>query len=227
MTHTNYTHRIRVWDLPTRIFHWLLLASIAGLYITSELEGGAMQFHFFLGYHVLALLLFRITWGVVGGHWSRFANFIPSPVTLLAYVRSLRAKALPNSVGHNPLGALSVMAMLSLLLLQVFTGFMSDDEASNTGPWTSLVPNSWVELATEYHAEIGQVLLLCLIGLHVLSVLYYKFIKHDDLITPMLNGDKNFDTEIQHSRDTWTSRLFALGIYLACSYVVYRLINIA
>ncbi len=227
MNNSTNTHPVRVWDLPTRIFHWLLLASVAGLYITSELEGDAMRLHFLLGYNVLTLLLFRFIWGVVGGYWSRFVNFVPTPTKLLAYIRAIRTKEPTSHVSHNPFGALSVLTMLLLLLIQVLTGFMSDDEASNTGPWTSFVPNSWIELATEYHAEVGQVLLLFVIGMHVVSIFYYKFIQHDDLVTPMINGDKTFATETPASRDTLTSRLFALGLYLACAYVVYRLINIS
>jgi cytochrome b len=116
--------------------------------------------------------------------------------------------------------------MLSILLLQVLSGFMSDDEIANTGPWTAFVPANWVELATEYHGEFGKVILILLIAIHVVTVLYYKRVKNDDLITPMLTGDKVLQSETQASRDTHTSRLFALGIFAGCAYVVYRLVTI-
>ena len=222
-THT--THRVRVWDLPTRLFHIALILAVAGLYITSEIEGDAMQIHFWLGYTVLALVLFRLAWGLVGGHWSRFVNFVPTPAKFFAYVQALRSRSAASYVGHNPLGALSVLTMLVVLLLQVFSGFMSDDDISNAGPWAQLVPSHWVELAPEYHSEIGQVLLIILMGLHVATVLYYKFIKQDDLITPMVKGDKNLQTEAHASRDTWTSRIFALSIFAACCYAVFRLVT--
>lgn len=225
MPHTHSLHRIRIWDLPTRGFHVLLALCVAGLIATGEI--GLMQFHFWLGYVVLALVLFRLVWGFVGGHWSRFIHFVPSPSTLRAYLQAIRAQQAPPSMGHNPFGALSVLGMLSVLLLQVFSGFMSDDEIASTGPWTALVPADWVELATEYHSDIGKVLLILLIALHVGTVLYYKRIKHDDLITPMLTGDKVFTTEVQASRDTRTSRLFALGVLVGCAYVVYRMVNLA
>jgi cytochrome b len=197
---------------------------VAGLIATGEL--GMMQLHFWLGYAVLTLMLFRLVWGFLGGHWSRFINFVPTPAKLRAYVQAVRAHEETRSIGHNPLGALSVLGMLSILLLQVFSGFMSDDEIANTGPWTAFVPTNWVELATEYHGEIGKVILFLLIAIHVVTVLYYKRVKNDDLITPMITGDKVLQSETHASRDTRTSRLFALGIFAGCAYVVYRLVTI-
>lgn len=224
MPHPPSLHRIRVWDLPTRVFHVLLLLGVVGLVATGEL--GAMQLHFWLGYGVLTLLLFRLVWGFVGGHWSRFIHFVPTPATLLAYLQTLRKTQPPHSVGHNPLGALSVLGMVSVLLLQVFSGLISDDEIANAGPWTALVPANWVSFGTEYHSEIGKVLLIFLVALHVGTVLYYKRFKGDDLITPMVTGDKvSLPPDTPASRDTRTSRLFALGIWVGCAYVVYRLIN--
>jgi cytochrome b len=225
MTHTQSLHRIRVWDLPTRGFHVLLALSVAGLIATGEI--GFMQLHFWLGYAVLTLVLFRLVWGFVGGHWSRFVNFVPTPTKLRAYIQAVRTQQVPYSIGHNPLGALSVLGILSVLLLQVFSGFFSDDEIANTGPWTSFVPADWVAMATEYHSEVGKVILIVLIVLHVGTVLYCKRVKNDDLITPMLTGDKVLTTEAQASRDTRTSRIFALTVLVGCAYVVYRLVNIA
>ena len=222
---THSLHRIRIWDLPTRGFHVLLALCVAGLIATGEI--GAMQLHFWLGYAVLSLVLFRLIWGIVGGHWSRFIHFVPTPANLRAYLQAMRAKQVPHSIGHNPLGALSVLAMLCVLLVQVFSGFISDDEIANAGPWTSFVPADWVELATEYHSEVGKVILILLIVLHVGTVLYYKRIKNDDLITPMLTGDKVVQSETPASRDTFTSRLFAFGIWVGCAYVVYRLVTLA
>ena len=227
MPHHPTLHRIRIWDLPTRVFHVLLALSVAGLVVTGEVGGDAMQLHFKLGYLVLTLVLFRVVWGLVGGHWSRFINFVPTPARLLHYIRALRQKQAMHSVGHNPLGALSVMGMLSILLIQVVSGFMSDDEIANSGPWTSLVPADWVSMATEYHSDIGKMLLILLVGLHVATVLYYKRVKGDDLITPMVTGDKVFSEPVHDSRDTRTSRLFALSVACGCAYVVYRLVNLS
>jgi cytochrome b len=220
-------HNIRVWDLPTRLFHALLIVCVAGLVITGEIGGDAMRLHFLFGYGVLTLVLFRLVWGFVGGHWSRFVNFVPTPSQLLAYVQALRTRSAPPSVGHNPLGALSVMAMLLMLVIQVLSGFISDDEIAATGPWTSLVPNAWIELATEYHSEIGKTILIALVIVHIASILYYKRYKNEDLITPMIKGDKQEPATTPASRDTRTSRIFALSILLACAYGVYQLVNLA
>jgi cytochrome b len=224
-SHTPQT--VRIWDLPTRLFHLVLMLSVAGLITTGELAGEAMFFHFWFGYTVLTLVLFRLVWGVVGGHWSRFVNFIPNPSAVKDYTHALRAKQPTHHVGHNPLGALSVVLMLLLLFLQVFTGFMSDDEIATSGPWVAMVPNNWVSLATQYHADFGKILLIILVVLHVATVLFYKFVKQNDLITPMLNGNKPLPSDTPPSRDTATSRLFALGVLMACAYVVYRLVQLA
>jgi cytochrome b len=223
---THASPRIRIWDLPTRVFHVLLIMAVAGLIITGEMADDALQVHFWLGYTVLALVFFRLAWGLVGGHWSRFVNFVPTCGKLLAYVRAWRRSQTPASVGHNPVGALSVLAMLVVLLLQVFSGFMSDDEIANQGPWAARMPSRWVALATEYHSEIGKLLLIALIALHIGAVLYYKYVKHDDLMAPMVHGDKALPEKTQASRDTTTSRLFALGLLAASAYAVFRLVNL-
>lgn len=227
MHQSKTTHHIRIWDFPTRAFHILLILSVAGLIVSGEVGGDAMQLHFLLGFAVLALLLFRVIWGFVGGHWSRFVNFVPSPGHLIRFIRAVRQGQAPQHIGHNPLGALSVLAMLTLLLVQVLTGFISDDEIANAGPWTALVSGDWVALATEYHGEVGKALLIVLISLHVAMVVFYKYFKKEDLISPMLHGDKLLPHDTHSSRDTLTSRLFALSLLIACAYVVFRLVNLA
>jgi cytochrome b len=133
----------------------------------------------------------------------------------------------PNHhVSHNPLGAMSVVVMLLLLFGQVITGLLSDDEIATSGPWVAWAPNAWVSVATTYHGEIGKVLLICLVVVHVATVVYYKRIRNNDLISPMLHGDKQLPLDTPSSRDTLTSRLFALSIFMASAYVVYRLVNL-
>lgn len=227
MTKSSALRPIRVWDLPTRVFHVLLITAVSGLIITGEIGGSLMKFHYWFGYGVLSLLLFRVIWGIWGGHWSRFVNFLPTPSKVLSYLTDSRRGVQRVSIGHNPLGALSVFAMLVVLSLQVFSGLMSDDEISNAGPWASLVSSSWVSIATNFHTEIGKVVLISILVLHLVSVLYYKYVKHEDLLTPMLKGDKHLPYDTLGSRDSTTSRLFALGVWLGCAYAVYRLVNLA
>ncbi|WP_353141363.1 cytochrome b/b6 domain-containing protein [Limnohabitans sp.] len=227
MTTSSALRPIRVWDLPTRVFHVLLITAVSGLIITGEIGGSLMKFHYWFGYGVLSLLFFRVIWGIWGGHWSRFVNFLPTPSKVRAYLADSRQGVQRVSIGHNPLGALSVFAMLVVLSLQVFSGLMSDDEISNAGPWASLVSSTWVSFATNFHTEIGKVILISILVLHLVSVLYYKYFKHEDLLTPMVNGDKHLPSDTPGSRDSTTSRLFALGVWLGCAYAVYELVNLA
>ena len=221
-----FIDRVRIWDLPTRVFHIVLGVCVLGLFVTGEIGAALMPAHYWFGYAVLSLLFFRISWGLLGGHWSRFVNFVPSLTTLIQYIASLRRGQHHISTGHNPLGALSVLAMLAILFLQVASGFLSDDEISAAGPWAAWAPASWVARATAYHTEIGKVLLIVLLALHVSSVLYYRIFKREDLITPMLSGDKLLPDNVPPSRDTFTSRAYALSIWAFCAYAVYGLVLI-
>ena len=227
MTQEAHTVKTRIWDLPTRLFHIALALCVLGLVITGDNGDFAMAVHFYLGYTVLTLVFFRIVWGIVGGHWSRFTTFIPSPSSLLAYVRNFNNPDAKPSVGHNPLGAISVFVFLVVLLLQGLSGLMSDDDVSISGPWTALVPNAWVEFATEYHTEIGFPLILVLVGVHIAAVLYHLHAKKQNLIRPMIDGDKLASPNTPASRDSLQTRLMALVLVAVCAYVVYRLVTIS
>ena len=179
---------VRIWDIPTRLFHWLLAVSVIGLIVTAKVGGDAMNWHFRLGYVVFALLLFRLMWGFVGGRWSRFASFFPTPARLGRY---LRGRARPEDhAGHNPLGAFSVLAMLLVLAAQVGTGLFSDDDIAFAGPLTGLVAGSTVRAASSYHKDVGQLLVIGLVALHLLAIAFYFFAKRKNLVRPMVTGDK-------------------------------------
>jgi cytochrome b len=227
MTQQAHTVKTRVWDLPTRLFHVLLMLCVLGLVITGGNGELAMVVHFYLGYAVLTLVFFRITWGVFGGYWSRFATFFPSPSSLLFYLRNLNNSNAKPSVGHNPLGAISVFVFLLVLLLQALSGLMSDDTISISGPWSLLVPNAWVEFATRYHTDIGFPLILVLVGVHIAAVLYYLHAKKQNLILPMIHGDKLVSPATPASRDSLQTRLIALVVVITCAYVVYRLVSLS
>lgn len=210
--------KVRVWDLPTRLFHWALVAGITGLAISGTIGGNAMVWHFRFGYGVLALLLFRILWGLVGGRWSRFGAFIYAPQSLIHY---LKGKGKPeHSVGHSPIGALSVFAMLGFLVLQVASGLISDDEIAFAGPLTRFVANATVSLATDYHANIGKWILLGLVLLHLGAIVVYLLRKHN-LVGAMLHGDKELVVKVPASRDDTLSRTAALLLFMLCAGVAY------
>lgn len=204
---------VRVWDLPTRLFHWALVVCVIGLITTAQLGGAAMLWHFQLGYLTLSLLLFRIVWGWVGGRWSRFSSFLYSPTALWRYIKQPTA---PHpSVGHSPLGALSVFALLAVLLLQVSSGLMSDDEISNAGPLSRFVSGYLVSNATDYHKNIGKFILLGLALLHVAAIFFYLFKKKENLISPMVTGDKQLPLPMPPTRDDARNRLLALLLFLS------------
>lgn len=217
---------VRVWDIPTRLFHWCLVVLVVALVVTGNVGGNAMVWHFRAGYAVLTLLLFRLVWGFIGGYWSRFVNFVRGPSVVLSYLKGQGAPE--HSVGHNPVGAGSVLAMLTFLLAQVGSGLMSDDDISFAGPLTSLVSNATVQAATFYHKEIGKVFLIVLVVLHVAAIVYYRKKKKTDLITPMIKGDKFVATAVPlpSSVDTGKTRLLALVVLAICALVVRAVVNV-
>lgn len=211
-------NRVRVWDLPTRLFHWVLVVCVIGQAITGTIGGNAMLWHFRLSYAVLALLLFRIIWGLVGGRWSRFGAFIYTPQSVINY---LKGQGKPeHSVGHSPIGAGSVFAMLGFLVMQVGSGLFSDDEIAFAGPLTRFVSNATVSLATSYHKNIGKWVLLALVLLHLLAIIFYLRRKNK-LVSAMLHGDKELVMPAPPSRDDTVSRVSALLILAACAAVAY------
>jgi cytochrome b len=208
--------KVRIWDLPTRVFHWALLAAVVGLFVTGNVGGEWMDWHARCGYAVLSLLLFRVIWGFVGGRWSRFISFIPSSAALLAYVRKP-----VHGVGHNPLGALSVLALLAVLAMQVGTGLISDDEIAFTGPLVRFVSEHTVSVATGYHKHVGKLILLALVGLHVLAILFYGVLKKQQLVKAMISGDQEApEPAPPAARDDAITRMGALVLFLGCCAVV-------
>ena len=179
---------IRVWDLPIRLFHWCLLIGIVLSFVTVKIGGNAMEFHARVGYCVLTLIVFRVCWGLIGSHHARFINFVPSPKGLLNYL-SGKAKV---GLGHNPLGALSVLALLFSIGLQAVTGLFANDVIAFEGPLAKHVSNETVALLTSIHHQNEKVLIV-LIVVHLCAIFYYQKFKGENLIKPMLLGDKEID----------------------------------
>lgn len=207
------TAPVRVWDLPTRLFHWGLLATVVALFVSGKVGGNAMEWHVRLGLAAGALVAFRGLWGLVGGRWSRFASFVRGPFAVWRYLRGQG----PAPTGHNPLGALSVLTLLAVLALQVATGLVADDEIATVGPLNALVPEDWANWGTRWHKGPGQTLLLVLVGLHVAAILFYRLVKKRDLVRPMLTGDQTLPAHTPPSRDNALTRLAALGLLGLCA----------
>jgi cytochrome b len=216
----------RVWDLPTRLFHWALAATVLCSVVTAKIGGNAMVWHFRLGYVVFALLVFRIVWGLVGGHWSRFVRFVYAPGTLMRYLRGEHRPGDHFEVGHSPTGALSVFALLALLAAQVATGLVADDEIANQGPLNRFVSGATAGQATGWHADFGQYLIIGMIVLHIAAIAYYLVRKNNNLIGPMIDGDKPLPPGTPVSADSAGTRLAALAVILGCAALVTYVVRL-
>jgi cytochrome b len=181
---------LRIWDLPTRLFHWLLVVCIVGAVTCVNIGGNLMQWHAYFGYAALSLVLFRVLWGFIGAVHSRFTSFVPSPRRLIAFLRGKEG----GGLGHNPLGSLSVIALLLVVGIQASTGLFTDDDIAFQGPLAKHVSNATVSLLSSIHA-LNSNILFGLIGLHLLAIAYYQWVKRVLILMPMIQGDKQVDVE--------------------------------
>jgi len=216
------SHRIRVWDLPTRLFHWALVGLVCGSFVTAKVGGNLMVWHSRLGYAALTLLLFRAVWGVVGSRYARFATFVRGPSAVRAYLRG--DPAWVDRPGHNPLGALSVVAMLGAVGLQAATGLFATDEIAFEGPLAARVSEATSLALTTVHG-LGEKAILALVALHVLAVAYYRFARGRDLIRPMLTGDASAAPGSVPARDDAATRALALVLLAFCAGAVAWLVG--
>ena len=182
---------VKVWDLPIRLFHWGLVAAIATCFISMELEN--MEVHVISGACVLGLIIFRLLWGLWGASTAQFHRFIPSPLALIKYLKKGGSN---NSIkiGHSPLAALSVIAMLIAIGLQAITGLVADDDVYTTGPLIDYVESEFSEWATGLHATNSDVI-LALVALHIAAILFYKLVKKQGLVKAMIVGSGSIKGE--------------------------------
>ena len=208
---------VRVWDLPTRLFHWVLALTIAGSVVSAKIGGNAMVWHFRFGYVVFTLLAFRLLWGLVGGRWSRFGSFIYAPGTVWRYLRGEHRPGEHLDVGHNPLGSFSVFALLAVLAVQVGTGLVADDEIANLGPLNRFVSSDIGLAATGWHKQWGEWLVLGLVALHVAAITFYLLRRKTNRVRPMVLGDKPLPAGTPASADGLPQRLLAVALLAACA----------
>jgi cytochrome b len=177
--------RVRLWDLPVRIFHWSLVAAVLVAFVTAKLGGDWMDWHGRAGLAIVGLVTFRLVWGVVGSTHARFLSFAPTPARLRAYLAGRW-----HGIGHNPLGALSVFGLLGLLAVQAGTGLLSNDDIAFDGPLSGLVDKARSDSLTGLHHQLSNVLLV-LLGLHILAIAFYLVVKKHNLVKPMITGWKH------------------------------------
>jgi len=217
--------KIRIWDLPTRLFHWGFSLAVIGSIVTDLLD--EIVWHSYCGYTALVLVVFRIIWGFIGPRHARFSSFIPSVSALKDFIKGKSF----SSFGHNPLGALSVIAILLIVLVQASSGLFADDEISFQGPLTKYVAENVVKLMNQIHAT-NHLMVYGIVALHLIAIFYYQWKKKNNLIGPMIYGDKEIDQKNQPvdqtmaSKDDIKIRVLALVILILLA-VVFKYVVLA
>ena len=217
--------RIRVWDLPTRIFHWGLTALVIFSFTTGKIGGTWMDWHLKSGYAILALLVFRLAWGLFGSHTARFAHFIRGPRTALEYARATLGGRPPVTVGHNPMGGWMVVFMLAVLLVQATSGLFADDEIATQGPLAAKVSNALVARMSALHYYNGWVIVAA-VSLHVVAVAAYQWGLKVDLLGPMVHGWKSIPAQIRPPEPARSSAALAAAFLAIAATLVYTLVVI-
>src|SRR5512138_291676 len=176
--------RLLVWDLPVRLFHWALAFLVVFSFVTGKIGGAWMEWHLRSGYAILALLAFRLAWGLVGSDTARFGSFLHGPRAALDYARATLGGRHPNVLGHNPLGGWMIVVMLAVLALQAATGLFSDDEIATQGPLAVKVSNATVSRMSAIHA-VNEWIVAGLVALHLAAIAIYRIVLRANLVPAM------------------------------------------
>ncbi|MFO7482076.1 cytochrome b/b6 domain-containing protein [Oceanibaculum nanhaiense] len=221
---TTTLRRALVWDLPTRLFHWLLAGAIVGAYWTGEFGGFDKTWHMRFGYAVLALVVFRILWGLFGSRTARFASFLRGPGTVWAYLRTFGSRHAHPTDTHNPMGALSVIALLLAVLAQAGSGLFADDDILTQGPLNGLISSGVDSLASRTHG-LAVWFIIALVVLHLAAIAYYRFRKGENLTAAMVTGYKQLPAGMGMERPAslWLAGLFA-AISTGCVYFTVEIL---
>jgi cytochrome b len=209
---------VKVWDLPTRLFHWTLVGVFVFQFVTGDILDDAMQLHFYGGYVALGLVLFRIIWGFVGSYHARFAHFVYSPATAYEY---LRGKSDTHTyLGHNPLGGYSVLAILAVMLTQAVSGLFMSDDIFMEGPYYGAYSGTLDDTMNFLHHNAVSVM-WGLITLHLLAIVYYTFKKKQKLIPAMLHGKKpSTDKTTEAITTPWLAFVIAVLVSTVAVYLI-------
>ncbi len=213
----------KVWDLPVRVTHWLLVVGIAGSYLTNKLGVQYFKYHLWFGYLVVVLAAFRILWGLVGTRHARFTSFLRGPRATFGYLRAALRGGAASTPGHNPLGAWMVIFLLLTLLAQGITGLFSNDEIFNTGPLYGFVSDSLSLTFTSWHRRLFDWILIAVL-LHVLAVVAHRVFAGHDLIGPMFSGRKHATLVPEHeaieSSRLWLAAILFAALIATVSWLV-------
>ncbi|HAT34693.1 MAG TPA: cytochrome B [Rhodospirillaceae bacterium] len=221
--------QLLVWDLPTRLFHWCLVTLVTISLLTglgwTWLEDEA-EIHEWSGIGVLVLLVFRLFWGFVGGRHARFADFLAGPKSIMKYAKEVLTGTLVHWRGHNPIGGLSVFAMLTLLIAQVGTGLFANDDSEYEAPLFDLIEKDTSDWLTTWHYDIATAIYY-LIGIHIAAILFYRF-KGEKLTGPMIHGRKPSATHAKSERGPAESghpvrALIVLAVSVGLAYAILAL----
>jgi cytochrome b len=207
--------RVRIWDLPTRLFHWALVLLVVFSVVTAKIGGNAMDWHVRSGYALVTLLVFRVLWGLAGSHYARFATFVVPPSQALRHARALLSSrpSAPHA-GHNALGGWAVIAMLIALGTQGTTGLFAYDDIATEGPWAKFVSGATSQWLTTVH-RYNEKVIYALVALHLAAIAYYHFVKRQNLVVPMLTGDAR-GVNAAPTQDDFVTRLRA-AVFAALS----------
>lgn len=219
----NQSAQVAVWDLPTRLFHWSLVILVAFSWWSGENE--RFQWHFWSGYAILTLLIFRLIWGFVGSSTARFTGFVRGPMAGIAHLRELLGKHELRDVGHNAIGGWMVVALIVALLVQVVTGLFADDTILTMGPLGELVSSGTRDWLTDIH-EILIKIILVMIGLHVLAVLAYLALRKINLVKPMITGRKALPADLAAPPPKIASSLLALAVLIVSALIVWGIVSL-
>ena len=209
---------MRVWDAPTRLFHWLVVLLVAFSYISIQKDW--VELHLLSGYILLTLLLFRLAWGFVGSETSRFARFLRNPLEAFRHLAQFGRREPDTEIGHNAAGGWMVLAMLAVLAAQVATGLFSRTDYGTAGPLAHHLDGATSDRITTLHGTIFNVI-LGLIALHVLAIIAYAVVKRQDLVRAMITGKKRLPATMRQPH--LASPLLALAILLVASGAVWLL----
>ena len=222
--------KVRVWDVPVRLFHWTLVVLIATSYFSGRAGGDWMKLHFWAGYAILDLLLFRIAWGFVGSTTARFSTFVKGPGAWFSYLGTVLRGGKTYEAGHNPVGGIMVVVLLLAVLAQAGAGLFSADTDLGTvnGPLATAIADRWVDTLTAFHKSWVNVLLL-LVALHVLAAVGYLVVKRQNLIGAMITGRKPVEEVTPPGKPApvlaFASPRLAVSLLIVAAAIVYFVVR--